>query len=516
MPLSTGQVIHDRYRIVRLLGQGGFGAVYRAWDTVLGRACALKENLALSPEAQRQFEREARLLANLSHPNLPRVIDIFSLPGQGQYLVMDFVEGDDLEQLQQRAGGSLPEAPALLWIEQVCEALEYLHTQTPPVIHRDIKPANIKITPAGKAMLVDFGIAKVYDPQMRTTQGARAVTPGFSPPEQYGKGSTDARSDLYALGATLYALLTGKELPDSVDMLTGNLPPAPAARAANPQVSPQTSAALEKALRLNRAERWESVAAFRAALLQGRSPPPAPMPPAPLIATQVVPLAAAPASSGYASAPQAAPAVVAPQAGVAVAGGQVWQAQGPVKRSTHALHVGVMVVLGLATFLLAWLPGRYLPTPNILFGRSLSPSLALKQAGSVWFGLWGTLAALLAEIAYSFFGGRDLYLSIALLPMLLAEALLPGWAFRHFKVDPRLKSWRDLGACLAILSLSSVLSGVLFTMPIVLFFGESWMPFLLETTIPKLISSLLLTPLLLKLFSGLLLRTPAYVRRWWA
>ncbi|MBN2550836.1 MAG: serine/threonine protein kinase, partial [Anaerolineales bacterium] len=203
MTLSPGQTLNNRYRIVTLLGQGGFGAVYRAWDLNLERPRALKENLDTSEAAQRQFKREAQLLSDLSHPNLPKVIDHFVLPGQGQYLVMEYVEGEDLQQMLERQG-PLTEAQALDWIGQVCEALIYLHSQTPPVIHRDIKPANIKITPQGKAMMVDFGIAKASAAGQKTTVGARAVTPGYSPPEQYGQGTTDAQSDVYALGATLY------------------------------------------------------------------------------------------------------------------------------------------------------------------------------------------------------------------------------------------------------------------------------------------------------------------------
>src|SRR5512136_1921134 len=168
MPLQTGQVFNNRYRIVKLLGQGGFGAVYRAWDANLNKPCALKENLDVSPEAQRQFTREATVLANLSHPNLPRVTDHFILPGQGQYLVMDFVEGDDLASIL-RQRGAVPPEQAIAWIMQVADALSYLHTRQPPVVHRDIKPANIRITPDGRAMLVDFGLVKIYNAQMRTT-----------------------------------------------------------------------------------------------------------------------------------------------------------------------------------------------------------------------------------------------------------------------------------------------------------------------------------------------------------
>lgn len=171
MPLQQGQLLNNRYRTVKLLGQGGFGAVYKAWDINLNKACAVKENLDTSPEAQRQFAREATVLANLSHPNLPRVTDHFSLPGQGQYLVMDYVEGEDLESLQQRLG-TVPPGQAIQWVTQVADALTYLHTQRPPVLHRDLKPANIRVTPGGRAMLVDFGLVKIYDPSLRTTMGA--------------------------------------------------------------------------------------------------------------------------------------------------------------------------------------------------------------------------------------------------------------------------------------------------------------------------------------------------------
>jgi len=269
MALQTGQVFNNRYRIVKLLGQGGFGAVYRAWDSNLNKPCALKENLDVSPEAQRQFTREATVLANLSHPNLPRVTDHFILPGQGQYLVMDFVEGDDLASvLRQR--GPLPPEQAIAWIMQVADALTYLHTRQPPVVHRDIKPANIRITPDGRAMLVDFGLVKIYSPQMRTTMGARAVTPGYAPPEQYGRGSTDARSDLYALGATLYNILTGQDPLESVQRMSGaQLRPI---NQFNPRVDATVVAAIERAMRLDPNQRFQAVAEFKAALSAPAAP----------------------------------------------------------------------------------------------------------------------------------------------------------------------------------------------------------------------------------------------------
>ena len=168
---------------------------------------------------------------------------------------MEFVQGEDLEQMMERTGGALPQEQVMKWILQIADALIYLHAQKPPIIHRDIKPANIRITPQGDAMLVDFGIAKVYDPNQKTTMGARAVTPGYSPPEQYGVGSTDAQSDVYALGATMYALLTGQDVPPSVDITAGAVPPPPPAQLVNPAIRPEISRALERAMQINRSAR---------------------------------------------------------------------------------------------------------------------------------------------------------------------------------------------------------------------------------------------------------------------
>ena len=145
MALSPGQLINDRYRVVRPLCKGGFGAVYRAWDLNLNGPCALKENFDTSPEAQDQFAREASILYNLRHPSLPRVIDHFSIPSQGQYLVMEYIEGEDLQEIIDLAGGPLSVERVLPWMEQVCDALIYLHNQTPPVVHRDLKPANVMV-----------------------------------------------------------------------------------------------------------------------------------------------------------------------------------------------------------------------------------------------------------------------------------------------------------------------------------------------------------------------------------
>jgi serine/threonine protein kinase/protein-disulfide isomerase len=267
MPLSKGQILKDRYRILTLLGEGGFGAVYQVWDLNMECPRALKENLDTSPEAQKQFKLEAKILGLLKHQNLPNVIDHFVIPGQGQYLVMEYVEGKDLREMLEEQDEPLPERQVLPWIQQICNALTYLHDQSPPVIHRDIKPANIKITPQGQAVLVDFGIAKIFDAQLKTTVGAQAVTPGFSPPEQYGRGRTDARTDIYALGATLYALFTKIEPPDSVDIIAGSELPPVEVNSLNPEVSSQVSAAINRAMQLDRGDRFQTVGEFQSALL---------------------------------------------------------------------------------------------------------------------------------------------------------------------------------------------------------------------------------------------------------
>lgn len=302
MPLAVGQILKERYRIVKLLGQGGFGAVYKAWDTNLEQPCAVKENNEVSEPAQRQFLHEAKMASRLRHPGLPVVIDHFVIPNQGQYLVMDFIDGEDLQEKLSQAAGPLPEAQVVTWIVQVCDALDYLHTQDPPIIHRDVKPKNIIITPQGHAKLVDFGIAKVYDPQLKTTVGARAVTPGYSPLEQYGQGITDARSDIYSLGATLWALLTG-QTPPSITDVVGGVVSRPPARSYNPIVSQEMNAVIEKAMQADRNLRFENVVDFKHALLPAIHPTVASPPPPPGM-VQTVPSGLGPVVQPPPSAPR--------------------------------------------------------------------------------------------------------------------------------------------------------------------------------------------------------------------
>jgi serine/threonine protein kinase len=261
MVLSVGSILHDRYRIDGQLGKGGMGAVYLAFDQTLQIRVALKENLNPNPESGRQFQREATLLASLRHPNLPRVTDHFVLE-QRQYLVMDYIEGVDLHTRIANQAASVSEV--LGWADSLCDALTYLHTRQPPVIHRDIKPANIKLQPDGNVVLVDFGIAKVFD-HAQTSTGARGLTPGFSPPEQYGGQRTDARSDQYALAATIYTLLTRRPPVDSIERMLNNAPLEPV-RSLNPSVPEEVDTAITRALSLQQSGRFADIATFRRAL----------------------------------------------------------------------------------------------------------------------------------------------------------------------------------------------------------------------------------------------------------
>jgi serine/threonine protein kinase len=265
MTLERGTLLHKRYRIVEILGQGGMGSVYRAVDENLGVEVAVKENLFTTDEYARQFRLEAVILANLRHPNLPRVTDHFVIGEQGQYLVMDYIEGEDLRQRMERLG-MLPEEEVILVGAAMCDALAYLHTRKPPILHRDVKPGNVKITPEGTIFLVDFGLAKVLHGSQATTTGARAMTPGYSPPEQYGTARTDPRTDIYSLGATLYAALTGVIPEDGLARAMDNAVLTPV-RKRNPKVSRRLAAAIEKAMGVRPDERFQSGEEFKRALL---------------------------------------------------------------------------------------------------------------------------------------------------------------------------------------------------------------------------------------------------------
>jgi serine/threonine protein kinase len=270
MTLKVKTLLNNRYRIEEVLGQGGMGAVYRAKDENLGVQVAVKENLFTSDEYTRQFTREATILATLRHTNLPRVFDHFEITGQGQYLVMDYIEGEDLRQRMDRSG-MLPEEEVIIIGAGICDALEYLHTRHPPIFHRDIKPGNIKINSEGEVYLVDFGLAKIAEGSQATTTGARAMTPGYSSPEQYGTARTDARSDVYSLGATIYAALTGSIPEDGLAraMEQADLTPV---QKRNPKINRRLAQVVEKALAVHPEDRYQSTAEFKQGLLNANLP----------------------------------------------------------------------------------------------------------------------------------------------------------------------------------------------------------------------------------------------------
>jgi eukaryotic-like serine/threonine-protein kinase len=245
-------------------------SVYRAVDENLGMDVAVKENLFTTDEYSRQFRREAVILANLRHPNLPRVTDHFSIENQGQYLVMDYIEGEDLRQRLDRLG-SLPDEEVIILGAAVCDALSYMHSLNPSVLHRDIKPGNVKISPQGHIYLVDFGLAKVVQStSLATTTGARAMTPGYSPPEQYGTAHTDARTDIYSLGATLYSALTDALPEDGLAraMEQADLTPI---RKRNTHASRRLAAVIERALEVKPDDRYQTADEFKQDLLNSRN-----------------------------------------------------------------------------------------------------------------------------------------------------------------------------------------------------------------------------------------------------
>jgi serine/threonine-protein kinase len=275
-PFQPGTILRSRYKIVELIGQGGMGAVYQAEDLRLaGRMCAVKEilpDLGAAPadlaQMQEQFYREASVLARLDHPSLPKVSDYFTESGR-ELLVMDYVPGYNLKELvdeAKRQGDFLPESQVLDWAVQMCDALSYLHGQEPPVLHRDIKPSNIKLTPRGTIKLVDFGLVKVLavDDSRTVTVVQGRGTLQYTPLEQYGgdTGHTDARSDIYALGATIYHLLTGAPPADAKQrfLKPGALTPP---RTVNSRLSGRTERAILHAMAMHPSERPGDVLQLR-------------------------------------------------------------------------------------------------------------------------------------------------------------------------------------------------------------------------------------------------------------
>src|SRR6267143_1103828 len=270
--LAADIVLQERYRIIRLLGQGGMGAVYEAVDERLDTTVALKETLFVEEKFRKQFAREARLLARLHHPALPRVSDHFA-EAEGAFLVMQFIAGDDLAEMITRRRGPFPVEQVLLWADQLLDALDYLHTQDPQIIHRDIKPQNLKLSPRGQIILLDFGLAKgqLGDLSRATTSASIfGYTPNYAPLEQIQGKGTDARSDIYALSATLYHLITGVKPPDALTraaaLVNGQPDPLVPANEISAGVGPEVASVLARGMSQNRDQRYQTAAAMRAAL----------------------------------------------------------------------------------------------------------------------------------------------------------------------------------------------------------------------------------------------------------
>ncbi|UCG23402.1 MAG: SUMF1/EgtB/PvdO family nonheme iron enzyme [Chloroflexota bacterium] len=274
MTLATGHIVKDRYRIVSVLGKGGMSVVYRAWDLNLKVPVALKE---MTPQItldgrpldhwKEQFQLEAHVLARLDHPNLVDVTDYFQ-EADNAYLVMRFVEGQSLQSLIDEAG-PLPEMQVLEWAKQLLAALDYCHDQG--VAHRDIKPANIIVRPDGQAVLVDFGLVKLLDPNDPRTRTImiNMGTPEYAPPEQYDSqpGHTGAWSDVYSVGATLYHALTGQAPPTASQRMVAPMELQPL-RLLNGQVSAQTEAVVLHAMAMERDKRYPDAAAMAASLVK--------------------------------------------------------------------------------------------------------------------------------------------------------------------------------------------------------------------------------------------------------
>ncbi len=264
--LAPNTLFQNRYLIISQINKGNMGAVYLARDTRLDNDVALKETFftASEADAREQFHREARLLSRLRHPSLPRVIDHF-IEGNGQYLVMDYITGKDLEELLRANKGPFPVESALDWAYQLLDVLAYLHSQDEPVIHRDIKPANMKLTPQGRIILLDFGLAKGSSASLQLS--FRAATPAYAPLEQMTFQGTDARSDLYSLAVTLYHLMTGELPPIALQrkdaVWKGAPDPLIQADHINPHIPARVADALTRAMSLQSDDRPQTAVEMR-------------------------------------------------------------------------------------------------------------------------------------------------------------------------------------------------------------------------------------------------------------
>jgi serine/threonine-protein kinase len=283
--MPSQSLLNNRYIILKKIAQGGMSAIYLALDKQKpGAKWAIKEmsESVITPgdraETVEAFRREAVMLRSLSHKNLVKVVDVFQDKSAGRwYMVMEYLEGRTLLEIMDQTPGNLPERRVLTWASQICDVLYFLHTQNPPIIYRDMKPGNVmELKQSGVCKVIDFGIARFWKPG-RTKDTLILGTPGYAPPEQYGKGQTSTASDVYALGATLHHLLTGRD-PESKPF---KFPPV---RQLNPRVSPRTEAVILKATQLKPADRYKSIADMKSALFPQTKPSPSAHPVDPLSA----------------------------------------------------------------------------------------------------------------------------------------------------------------------------------------------------------------------------------------
>ncbi|MFN0121319.1 MAG: serine/threonine protein kinase [Blastocatellia bacterium] len=276
--LAPNTILQNRYLIHRLLAQGGMGAVYEAHDQRLGNVVALKETFFSEDYLREAFHREASMLAALRHQSLPKVIDHFT-ENDGQFLVMEFIRGDDLARLLELYKGPIPVRDVMHWGDQLLGALEYLHTQSQPVIHRDIKPQNLKLNERGEIILLDFGLAKGARAGHTASAGqsVRGYTLSYAPLEQIQGEGTDPRSDLYSAAATLYHLMTGVVPPDALTRATAVIGGAPdpliPASQVNPKVPPLVASVLQQALTQDRQQRFASATIMRRAMQNALNSP---------------------------------------------------------------------------------------------------------------------------------------------------------------------------------------------------------------------------------------------------
>jgi eukaryotic-like serine/threonine-protein kinase len=270
--LAPEAILQNRYRIVRRLGEGGMGAVYEAIDLRLDAVVALKETFSVDDALRRQFEQEARLLAQLHHAALPRVSDYFT-EGDRAFLVMQFIGGVDLAEIIVTQPGPFPRSQVIAWADQLLDALMYLHTRDRQIIHRDIKPHNLKVTANGQIALLDFGLAKAQTADASGSNSSTSIfgyTRRYSPLEQIQDQGTTPQSDIYALGATLYHLLTGVKPQDALAraaaMANSKADPLRPADEVHSAVGPEIAAILTRAMALSQEDRYLTASDFREAL----------------------------------------------------------------------------------------------------------------------------------------------------------------------------------------------------------------------------------------------------------